>query len=111
PERSFAKQNAVEGPLIISEKIRGPSTAPFRGFAQDDNNETRASLAVLCRTMEQVESALACGVATIYADFEDIRRYKDAVALVREHGENKAPDVKIFLATPRIQKAGEQGFF
>lgn len=64
----------------------------------------RASLPVLCRTAEQIEAALACEIKTIYADFEDIRRYKDAVALVRGRAE-------IFLATPRIQKAGEQGFF
>jgi putative protease len=62
------------------------------------------SLPVLCRTTEQIEAALRCGIRTIYADFEDIRRYKDAVALVRGRAE-------IFLATPRIQKAGEQGFF
>jgi putative protease len=66
-----------------------------------------SSLAVLCRSMEQIEAALACGIATIYADFEDIRRYKDAVARIRA-AESEA---QILLATPRIQKAGEQGFF
>ena len=64
-------------------------------------------LRVLCRTMEQLEAALTCGVGEVYADFEDIRRYKDAVARVRE----MANGAQIFLATPRIQKAGEQGFF
>ena len=63
-------------------------------------------LSVLCRTTDQLEAALACGVRTLYADFEDIRRYKDVVSLVRQ-----TPDAEIFLATPRIQKAGEQGFF
>ena len=67
----------------------------------------RTSLSVLCRTPEQIEAALGCGIETIYADFEDIRRYKDAVALVRDSGKSAA----IILATPRIQKAGEQGFF
>ena len=61
-------------------------------------------LIVLCRTMEQVQAALAAAVKTIYADFEDLRRYPDVVAVARGHAE-------IFLATPRIQKAGEQGFF
>ena len=41
---------------------------------------------------------------TIYVDFEDLRRYPDAVAAARGQAE-------IWLATPRIQKAGEQGFF
>ncbi|MCX6967397.1 MAG: U32 family peptidase, partial [Verrucomicrobia bacterium] len=40
-------------------------------------------------------------------DFEDLRRYKDAVTKVRASKAQTA----IFLATPRIQKAGEQGFF
>jgi putative protease len=66
-----------------------------------------ASLRVLCRTMDQLEAALEVGIAEIYVDFEDIRRGKDAVARVRDAGQ----ETRIFLATPRIQKAGEQGFF
>ena len=61
-------------------------------------------LIVLCRTMEQLHAALATGVKTIYVDFEDLRRYPDAVAAARGQAE-------IWLATPRIQKAGEQGVF
>ena len=61
-------------------------------------------LIVLCRTMEQVHAALAAGIKTIYVDFEDLRRYAEAVTAT--HGK-----AEIFLATPRIQKAGEQGFF
>jgi putative protease len=63
------------------------------------------TLTVLCRTMEQIDVTLQLGVDDVYVDFEDIRRYKDAVARVRE-----TPS-RIYLATPRIQKAGEQGFF
>jgi putative protease len=65
-----------------------------------------ATATVLCRSLEQIEVALRLGLTEIYADFEDIRRYKDAVDLVRRHG-----SAQILLATPRIQKAGEQGFF
>ena len=69
-------------------------------------------LSVLCRSLDQIETALSCGVRSIYCDFEDIRRYKDAVALVRTAnvGTPDAPAL-IYLATPRIQKAGEQGYF
>ena len=63
-------------------------------------------LRVLCRSMEQLEAVLAEGIGEVYADFEDIRRYKEAVALVRERGATR-----ILLATPRIQKATEEGFF
>ncbi|TLD70335.1 U32 family peptidase [Phragmitibacter flavus] len=64
-------------------------------------------LLVTCRTIEQVEVAMRSGVMRIYADFEDIRRYADVVKRVREGGDG----VEIFLATPRIQKSGEEGFF
>jgi len=69
-------------------------------------NAGPSSLTVLCRTEEQIDAALSSGVTSVYVDFEDIRRYKDAVTRVREHG-----SARVFLATPRIQKAGEQGFF
>jgi len=70
------------------------------------SHQSHPALAVLCRSMDQIEAALGCGVATLCVDFEDIRRYRDAVALVRGRG-----GAQIILATPRIQKAGEQGFF
>ena len=65
-------------------------------------------LSVLCRTMGQVAAAIECGVETIYCDFEDPRRYKEAVALFR----STIPDPRstIFLATPRILKPGEMGY-
>jgi len=63
-------------------------------------------LSVLCRSMEQIEAALEAKVSNIYVDFEDIRRGKDAVALVRQ-----IEGARVHLATPRIQKSGEAGFF
>jgi len=63
-------------------------------------------LVALCRTAEQLDAALESGYTILYVDFEDIRRYHDAVARVRQRG-----GAAVFLATPRIQKAGEQGFF
>jgi len=63
-------------------------------------------LSVLVRSKEQLEAALEADVREILVDYEDIRRYKDAVATVRKHG-----GASILLATPRIQKAGEEGFF
>jgi putative protease len=67
---------------------------------------TKLELVVLCRTMEQIGAALDVGCTTIYVDFEAISRYPDAVALVRQHS-----GAHVLLATPRIQKAGEQGCF
>jgi U32 family peptidase len=66
-----------------------------------------AQLTVLCRTAEQIQAALACGVSELYIDFEDIRRYADIVQKVRA----EQPAAILWLATPRIQKSGETGFF
>lgn len=65
------------------------------------------ALHVLCRTLEQMDTALKMEVPTVYLDFEDIRRYRDAVA----RGRGAGGPSRIYLATPRIQKAGEEGFF
>lgn len=69
--------------------------------------EAKMELRVLCRTEEQVEAALEAGLETLYIDLEDVRRYKDVVASIRK----RSPDTRLFLATPRIQKAGETGLF
>lgn len=65
-----------------------------------------ATLHVLCRNQEQIEAALEAGVSELYVDFEDVRLYADAVKHVRDHSQ-----ARIYLATPRIQKSGEAGFF
>ncbi len=62
-------------------------------------------LAVLCRTTEQVEAAVASGLATVYADYQDIKGYKDAVTAARRGS------ATIYLATPRIQKPFESNIF
>ncbi|MEM1443562.1 MAG: DUF3656 domain-containing protein, partial [Verrucomicrobiota bacterium] len=69
--------------------------------------ETRCELRVLCRSAEQVTAALESGIRRLYVDFEDVRRYRALVPEVRAHDS----EVEIFLATPRIQKAGETGLF
>ncbi len=76
---------------------------PERGEVGTEGCELR----VLCRTEEQVDAAIESGIETVYADLEDVRRYRDLVARVR----SESPETKLFLATPRIQKAGESGLF
>ncbi len=67
-------------------------------------------LFVLCRTPEQLDAVLAwqppsplTRPSLVYCDFEDLRRYRDAVARARAAG------VPVGLATLRIQKPGEDG--
>ncbi len=67
--------------------------------------EKKEELRVLCRSLDQVRGALESGISFLYCDFEDLREYRKAVSLVREAGG------EVFLATPRIQKPSEMGFF
>ena len=100
-------EKMAAAPVAAPTEIRAMPALPGRlaQLAQNRACAEETGLTVLCRSMEQIDAALGTGVGEIYADFEDIRRYKDAVARVRE------TSARIYLATPRIQKAGEQGFF
>ncbi|MBW5448418.1 U32 family peptidase [Cohnella sp. CFH 77786] len=62
------------------------------------------SLTVLCRNLEQVQAAVKTDAAMIYADFEFIKQFPDAIAVCREAGK------PIALATPRIHMPGENGY-
>jgi len=62
------------------------------------------ALHVLVRSMGQLDAALAFRPATVYCDFEDVRRYRDAVSRARAAG------VPVGLATLRVVKPGEEGF-
>ena len=76
--------------------------------ATSSATSTAPCLSVLCRNFDQLHAAIGCGVEAIYCDFEDPRRYKDAVAIFRN--ENTRAGAGIHLATPRILKPGEIGY-
>jgi putative protease len=61
-----------------------------------------AQLIVLVRSVGQLESVLDAGARTVYCDFENPKRYRDAVELARK------ADSEIFVAPPRIFKMGEE---
>ena len=60
---------------------------------------------VLCRELPQVEEVLALGVKSIIGDFAELHRCAHAVRMARRHG------AEIFLATPRMQRPGEEAHF
>jgi len=75
------------------------------------------SLIVLVRNMAQLEAALRCGVQTIYCEFEDPKKYREAVTMFHTaqgcshqssilHPPSSPPS--IFVAPPRIFKTGEE---
>ena len=76
---------------------------------------TEPRLHVLCRTLDQVRELARIKQSlnstdehqrsVVYADFSDIREYREATQVAHEAG------LTIFLATPRIQKPDELGLF
>ncbi len=80
------------------------------------------SLLVLVRNLTQLDAALRCGVTTIYCDFEDPKRYREAVQVAREYhgregragsplpadGAHGVTRPTLFVAPPRITKSGEE---
>jgi putative protease len=73
----------------------------------------------LVRNLPQLEAALRCGVRAIYCEFEDPKKYREAVRQFRACqlagqgcGETAPPETarqpwEIFVAPPRIFKTGE----
>ncbi|CAM3687182.1 U32 family peptidase [Cohnella lubricantis] len=78
----------------------GAAAAGFRDKAPVESPK----LTALCRTLEQVKAAIGTDVSMIYADFEFIKQFPEAIAVCREAGK------PIALATPRIHMPGENGY-
>lgn len=77
-----------------------------------DNELDEPRLHVLCRTLQQIQTVLdefgsssATRDSRIYADFQDLREYREAVGMAHTAGRT------IYLAPPRIQKPDEAGLF
>jgi putative protease len=72
-----------------------------------------AELIVLVRNLTQLEAALHGGVTTIYCEFEDPKKYREAVQMGREtrndgRGLENGSTTTLFVAPPRITKPGEE---
>ncbi|MFB2769059.1 DUF3656 domain-containing protein [Pelatocladus sp. BLCC-F211] len=91
---------------------------PASGLSRFSASST-PSLIVLVRNFQQLQAALAADVSTIYCEFEDPRKYCEAVEIVRQgrergHG-GQGGDItclpsanpSIWVAPPRITKPGE----
>ncbi|MGQ9864706.1 MAG: peptidase U32 family protein [Pseudanabaenaceae cyanobacterium] len=63
------------------------------------------TLSVLVRREGQMVAAIASGVSRIYLEYEDPRRYREAVARFRAEA---APGQTVWLAPPRIAKPDER---
>jgi U32 family peptidase len=63
-------------------------------------------LIALVRKLDQIPAAIASGIATIYCELEDPRKYREAVQLVHA-AKHLSIAPQIFVAPPRITKPGE----
>ncbi len=103
-----ALASAGQSPAIITTTFRDLLPTLPSKFNVERSMLDVPPLSVLCRNFDQLHAAIESGVQTIYCDFEDPRRYKDAVQLFRSTISN--PQSTISLATPRILKPGEIGY-
>jgi len=102
--RQRAKAHPITEPdalEILRQEIAPPSSA-------NPPSATGSHLYVLLRTLDQLDAVLAHPGPTrpsmVYVDFEDVRRYPEAIARCR------AANMPVALVTLRIVKPGEEGF-
>jgi putative protease len=96
----FAGSGVEELRKNLAGEALTPGPSPFgRG------EEVLPRLHVLCRSLEQIETAVACGVSSVIAEFRDVECYGEAVRVARERG------CEISLATLRIHRPGDVARF
>ncbi len=90
--------------LLQTTNLLTPALSPASG---GEGADKAAELIVLVRNLAQLETALTCGAQTLYCEFEDPKKYRDAVAMVHCAG-CAAPQRTVWVAPPRIFKMGEE---
>jgi putative protease len=86
--------------------LRTPELNGLKSLSELNGKKENAELIVLVRSMAQLEAVLDARINKVYCDFENPKRYRDAVELVRKGAAHSA--VEIFVAPPRIFKMGEE---
>jgi U32 family peptidase len=107
-QRAEPKRWALQpgAPVSIDREAQPAASAA----ASTDGRE--AELILVVRNLDQLSAALTCpGVDTVYCEFENPKRYRDAVLLFREDKQRRdsaeAQKRSIWVAPPRITKPGE----
>ncbi|MHB8521585.1 MAG: U32 family peptidase [Limisphaerales bacterium] len=107
-------------PASSSSHPRSEICTPDSAFSIPHSALGTPQLIVLVRNLAQLDAALRCGVETVYCEFEDPKKYRDAVQHFRcWQAEKSVPTVaapssilhppsSIFVAAPRIFKTGEE---
>ncbi len=105
----------VEASLAQAARPLTPTLSTDGGEGESQHADTVArdsELLVLVRTHAQLEAALHCGISTLYCEFEDPKRYREAVTTFHT-ARGCQPAIgnrqsAIFVAPPRITKSGEE---
>ena len=92
--------NEESGIAVVPPANRAPGTATGKGTQE-------AELIVLVRNLEQLQAVMEAGVKTVYCEFEDPKKYREAVGLFRGFP-NHSAQATIWVAPPRIFKTGEE---
>jgi putative protease len=105
--------------LVAADVSRRPTS--ISGESPQENSRALTSAAteliVLVRNLAQLDAALQCGIQTIYCEFEDPKKYREAVTTFHTargcvspssilHPPSSRPS--IYVAPPRIFKSGEE---
>jgi putative protease len=97
-------------------------TAASADSAGGGRRDACPTLIVLVRNLAQLEAALKCGVTTVYCEFEDPKKYREAVTTFHTafgsegragsplpaDGAHRVTRPTIWVAPPRIFKMGEE---
>jgi putative protease len=85
-------------------------TAAHRSSAADETATTDApfEFVLMVRELEQLDAVLPLAHRDVYAEFEDPKRYREAMAKVRAYREATGRAVDLWVAPPRIFKPGEE---
>jgi putative protease len=96
-------------------QLRAPGVGEIPGPVVPRNapaTHSQTELIVVIRQLEQLEAAWSTDVRTIYCEFEDPKRYRDAVRRFRGLQTTEAPSHRppssVWVAPPRIFKPGEE---
>ncbi|RNB64689.1 U32 family peptidase [Brevibacillus borstelensis] len=104
-ELNRMRREAVEQLLFLRTKppVYQKRTVDAYADVKERGQVEKPKLTALCRSLEQVEAAAQTDVDFLYADFEFVKQYPDAVKLAHRYGK------KIAIATMRIHMPDENG--
>ncbi|HTI69500.1 MAG TPA: DUF3656 domain-containing protein [Candidatus Limnocylindria bacterium] len=82
-----------------------PTVSTVNTSAVTAEKPSTPELIVLVRSLAQLDAAIAAGIRSVYCDFEDPKKYRDAVSKFRETAGGQG---EIWVAPPRVFKPGEE---